>query len=119
MAKFASFQPQAALSAFTQGLFAKWNYLSRAMSFPDELYEPLQKTIRTVFIPALTPQPAPYDQTGQVLGLLARQGGLAITDPQTLPADQGEMSVRLHQPAIECILRQKEMPWSSIIPSSE
>ena len=107
LAKFASSQPQAALSAFTHGLSAKWNYLSRALSFPDELYEPLEKTIRTVFIPALTLQPAPNDQTRQVLGLPARHGGLAITDPQTLPADQGEMSVRLCQPAIESILRQK------------
>ena len=61
------------------------------MSFPDELYEPLEKTILTVFIPPLTLQPASNDQTRQVLGLPACHGGLAITDPRTLPADKGEM----------------------------
>ena len=107
LSRFANSQPQAALAAFTHGLSSKWTFLSRAMSFSKEVFEPLEKAIRCTFIPALTLQPAPNDQMRAILSLPASKGGLAIVDPQVLAMEQDHVSARLCQPVVENILRQK------------
>ena len=46
-------------AAFTHGLISEWTYLMRTISDIGHLLEPLEKTIHSKFIPALTGQGAP------------------------------------------------------------
>ena len=49
-------QPHAAYAAFTHGLAAKWNYLSRTVPGISDLFQPLEDIIRQHLLPTLTGQ---------------------------------------------------------------
>ena len=49
-------QPHAAYAAFTHGLSHKWSFLSRTIPNIDNMFTPLETTIRQKFLPALTGQ---------------------------------------------------------------
>ena len=48
------------------------------------LLQPLETTIRTKLIPALTGQPSPNDEVCDLLALPARLGGMALTNPTSV-----------------------------------
>lgn len=62
-------QPQA---AFTHGIMSKWNYLFRILDLEQkaqDILQPLEITIRSRFLPALTNQHQPNDILREVFSL--------------------------------------------------
>ena len=78
-------QPHAAYVACTHGLVGKWNCLLRVTDWEenqfDDVLESLKKVIQSHFIPALTGQPPLGEQTGKILAIPARLGGLGLKNP--------------------------------------
>ena len=54
-------QPHTAYAAFTHRMTSKWSYLSRSMMDASSCLQPIEHTIRTKLIPALTGRPPPND----------------------------------------------------------
>ena len=77
-------QPHAAYAAFTHGLAGKWMFLSRTVFGIGHLLTPLEVTIRTKFISAITGRDPPSDCLRDLFALPARLGGLGITPPNCL-----------------------------------
>ena len=76
-------QPHAAYAAFTHGLIHKWTYLSRIIPNLEELFKPLEDTIRQQFLPSLTGQNAFNDSERDLMALPSHHGGLGIINPVT------------------------------------
>ena len=49
----AASEPHAAYSAFTQCLQGQWTFVCRSMPCASELFQPLEDTIRSTFLPTL------------------------------------------------------------------
>jgi len=73
--------PQAAYSAFTEGLCSRWTHFERTVSDVSELFEPLENTIRDQLIPALVGWEV-SDTERNIIALPLRHGGLSLTNPQ-------------------------------------
>ena len=105
LASFAETQPHAAYAAFTHGLSAKWNYLLRVTDWEEnqlnDCLEALEKAIRSRFIPAITGQPSPGDQTREMLALPARLGGLGLLNPTTSAKEQWTASRLISAPLVD------------------
>ncbi|XP_065189589.1 uncharacterized protein LOC135820204 [Sycon ciliatum] len=80
----ASTQPQAAYSAFIQGLQPRWSFLSRTLEDAPALFGRLEDVIRDILIPALTGHAPPSSQERALLAFPCRHGGLGITDPTSM-----------------------------------
>ena len=81
LASIAETQPHAVYAAITHGLAGKWNYLSRTTPDIGECLDPLETTLRTKIIPALTGRPPPSDAECTLLALPARLGGIGVCNP--------------------------------------
>ena len=99
-------QPHAAHAAFTHGLSSKWSYLKRTIQGIGTLLRPLETIIRSKFIPALTGQPPPSDEVHDLLALLARLGGIALTNPTSAADVEFLASTRVSDPLKKAILQQ-------------
>lgn len=99
-------QPQAAYSALVHGLLGKWKYLARTIPDLQALLLPLETSLRTRFIPALTGRSAPGDTERLLLGLPARLGGLGIVNPAASANEAHQGSLHLTQSLI-CELIQR------------
>ena len=108
LATFGVTQPHAAHSAFTHGLASKWSYLSRTTCTPDigVFLKPLEESIRSHFIPALTDRPPPNDTLRALLSLPSRLGGIALSDPVERSQTEFAASVKVTAPLTEAILLQ-------------
>ena len=104
LSTFAKTQPHAAFAAFTHGLCHCWTYLTRVMPIEDHLLEPIEKSIREKFLPALTSQAPCNDQVRNLLSLPPRHGGLGISKPRTT---QHSASVTICKPLVDAILNQE------------
>ena len=71
----------AAFSAFTDGLSAKWNYISRTIPNIGHLLQPLEDTINHTFIPSITKRSPCSNLERNILALPPRLGGMGITNP--------------------------------------
>ena len=108
LAKFATTQPHAAYAALTHGLISRWTYSLRVnQTLSEEVLQPLEKAISQSLIPALTGQPAPNNQTRQLLALPCRLGGMGIVDATKLPAIQQPTSQALCRPLVDLIKAQE------------
>ena len=88
LAKVASKFPQTAYAGFTFCLQNEWQYLQRVVADTGPFFEPLEKAIRTHFIPALLGVPA-EDIDGKYRELLTHsvtKGGLALRNPMDTAA---------------------------------
>ena len=81
LATVAVTQPHAAFSALTHGLTSRWTYLSRTIPDIGPLLRPLDDTLHSVLLPALTGRPPPSDLECTFFALPARLGGLGIGIP--------------------------------------
>ena len=84
----ASSQPQSAFSALTHGVMSCWTYIFRTCPNIDSLLQPLEKILRTTFLPVLTSQDAPDDCLRDLFGLPCRAGGLGIPNPCVMSKNQ-------------------------------
>ena len=103
-------QPHAAYAAYTHGLSSKWNYLLRVTDWEENQIEdvlvPLEKVIRSCFIPALTGQPPPGEHTREMLALPARLGGLGLVNPTASANEQQAASQQISAPLVDQIYNQ-------------
>ena len=81
-------QPHAAYSALTHGSMSKWTYLSCTIPDIAPMLRPLDETISSVVIPALTGRPPPGNQERSFFALPARLGGLGLHVPSNAAADE-------------------------------
>ena len=107
LSTFAKTQPHAAYAAFTHGLSSKWTYFLRVTCMEDpELLQPLESVIRQQFIPALTGKDSPGDLMRELLALPASLGGLSITNPITISAEQHSTSKLISAPLVKRVIEQ-------------
>ena len=102
----AASQPQAAYSAFTQGLQNKWSFLCRTSSIPPSLLEPLEHAISGRLIPAITGQAPPGTTVRSLLSLPCWLGGLGMADPCSV-AEQYTSSRRITASLVSRLLEQE------------
>ena len=72
LSHIAETQPHAAYTAIAHGMVGKWNYLSRTIPNISDHLVPLEVSIRTKLIPALTGRP---HNERDLLALPVRLGG--------------------------------------------
>ena len=106
LSDIAKSQPHAAYSALTHGLSSKWTHLSRVQPSISDLLIPLDNTLRTQLIPALTCRPPPSDQECILYDLPARHGGLGIRLPSRHADREHQNSKFITQPLGNRILEQ-------------
>ena len=87
----ANTHPHAVYSAFTHGMVGKKTYLAPNIG---PLLQPLEDIIRTKLLPALSGKPAPSDSERD---LLARLGGIGVTNPTTLSDPAYSASIQAEQ----------------------
>ena len=106
LATYGVTQPHAAYSAFTHGLASKWSYLSRTTPDISELLQPLEGSIRSHLIPALTDRPPPSDSTRALMSLPSRLGGIALSNPVERSQSEYVASVKVTASLTEAISHQ-------------
>ena len=99
-------QPQSAFSALTHGIMSHWTYILRTCPDISTHLIPLENTLRTVFIPALTSQGPPNDLVRDLFSLPFRLGGLGIPNPSLLSNDQYANSLSVTAPLINLLVNQ-------------
>ena len=100
LATIALTQPHAAFAAFTHGLSSRLSYLCRVTNDISNLLNPLEETIRTKRIPALTNQPAPNDTLRMLFALPACLGGIALMNPVVRANDEYQASLLVTDPSV-------------------
>ena len=112
LATIAHSQPHAAYTAFTHGMTSKWTYLTRTMPGIGPNLLPLEMTIRTKLIPALTGRPPPNDTERDLLALPARLGGIALVN-RTQATDTKFLSSALISEALKDAILQQDLRYTS------
>ena len=79
-------QPHAAYCAFTHGLISRWTYFLRMLPRISDYLQPLETTIFTEFIPAVTGNFV-SDLERELFSLPARMGGLGLCNPSANAAN--------------------------------
>ena len=105
LSSFAKTEPQAAFSALTHGLMSHWTYLLRCTDGTSSLFQPLEQSIHSQFIPTLTGRPMPNEDEHALLALPARFGDLGINNPMSQRAAYSH-SCELSRPLINLIMQQ-------------
>ena len=77
-----------ACSLFCPNTWSKWTYLSCTIPDIAPMLRPLDETISSVVIPALTGRPPPGNQERSLFALPARLGGLGLHVPSNAAADE-------------------------------
>ena len=98
-------QPQAAYVIFTNVLRHRWSFLARTMPGVHEYFHPLERTIATKLIPALTGRSPLGAEERSILAMPCRHGGLGIVSPPLLTAQFGA-SVKITEALVMKIRRQ-------------
>ena len=102
---YAKSEPHAAFAALTHGLMSRWTYLLWTIEGLATLLQPLDDTIRLLFLPSLSGRDAPSDDERALLALPARLGGLGLINPTTL-TNEYDNSLRLSAPLSALITLQ-------------
>ena len=105
LALYAKSEPHAAFAALTHGFMSRWTYLLQTIEGLAPLLQPLEDTIRLLFLPSLTGRDAPTDDERELLALPAHLGGLGLVSPTTLTKDY-DNSLRLYAPLSALITLQ-------------
>ena len=106
LAKIAEVEPHAAFTAYTRSLQCQWTFLARVMPDISDLFEPLERIIRTVFIKTLIKRDA-NDVERDMLELPARLGGLGRTNPVLSTSRSHTNSLIISAPLVKLIRDQK------------
>jgi hypothetical protein len=106
LSTIATSEPHAAYAAYTRCLQSQWGFLCRSMPSTPALFEPLEETIRTVFIPALLRREV-NDLERDLLSLPARMGGMGITKPTQECITSHTNSLNVCTPLVRLVQRQE------------
>ena len=99
-------QPHTAYAAFNHGLTSKWSFISRTIPNIEDLFKPLETSIRHKFLPALTGQNQFDDTTRDLIATPVRLGGLGIIDPSRQSTNLFTTSLNITSPLTSLILQQ-------------
>ena len=77
-------EPHAAFAVLTHGFMTQWTYLLWTIEGLAPLLQPLEDTIRLLFLPSLTGCDAPTDDEREFLALPAHLRRLGVVNPITL-----------------------------------
>jgi len=102
----AASEPHAAYAAYTHCLQSQWTFLCRSMPGTPALFQPLEDTIRMVFIPALLRREV-NDLERDLISLPARMGGLGISKPTEECLISHTNSVYVSAPLVRLVQRQE------------
>ena len=106
LSEIAETEPHAAYSAYTHCLQSNWTFLCRTMPGKAEWFQPLEDTIRQVFIPKLLKRDV-NNLERDLLSLPARMGGMGITKPTELNIIASTNSIYISEPLVRLIKRQE------------
>ena len=106
LASIAASEPHAAYSAFTHCLQSQWTFLCRSMPGTPILFQPLEDTIRTIFIPSLLRREV-NDLERDLISLPARMGGLGICKPPDECLVSHTNSLFVSAPLVRLVQRQE------------
>ena len=100
-------EPHAAYASFIHGVSARWTYFAhvidfRCLSAGSQSFAPLENTIWSKFIPALTGSHQLGDLDQRLLTPLIRLGWLGLLNPTHSLADHYSISVSSCSPLINC-----------------
>lgn len=98
-------EPQVAYCAYTKGLAHRWKFVQRTISEISQLFKPLEKRIKEVFIPNLIGRQI-SDKERDLFALPLRFGGLGIQDPTKVADKEFSASVILTEELSDLILKQ-------------
>jgi hypothetical protein len=87
LSKMAETHPHPAFAVLTHGVSSKWRFIARTVPGITHLFTPLEETIRTKILPALTDKGPPNDLMREIFALPARFGGLGISPPNHLDSE--------------------------------
>ena len=104
LSSFAKLHPHAAYSAFTHGFISKWLFLSRTTPNIKDHLQPLEDTIQTEFIPALTGKPVPGHHERELFALPTRLGGLGLINPTKQSDLEYTASINISCPLLDLIM---------------
>ena len=107
LSTIAKTQPHAAYAAFTHGLSSKWTFLTRTVPSIGHILLPLEKVIRSTFIPSFTNGLPPNDQLRELLSLPARLGGLGLSNPVTMANFEFAASQRVTNSLKNLVIQQE------------
>ena len=94
LSTIAKTEPHAAYTNFIFSMKQKWNYAMRTIPDIKCYMEPLEKSIREVFLPALLACPV-SDNIRDLLALPARMGGMGIINPVEASDIENQNSTKL------------------------
>jgi hypothetical protein len=106
LAVIASSEPHAAFAAYTHCLQSQWTFLCRSMPANPQLFQPLEDSIRTVFIPALLRREI-NDLERDLFSLPARMGGMGICKPTEQCISSHNNSNYVCAPLVRLVQRQE------------
>ena len=111
LSAIAKTQLHAAFAAFTHGLCSKWNYALRVTNLKSttstQLLQPLENTIHSTFVPALTGLPPPGELTRNLLALPCKLGGLGLFNPTDVCSEQHSTSKLITAPLVNLVVNQE------------
>ena len=111
LASVASFEPQAAYSAFTTCIRHRYTYFMRTIPGIDEFLQPLENVIRHKLIPALTEGRSCSDDDRILLSLPVRLGGLGIIDPSKIADEEFQNSRKMTENLTAAVKsQQRDIP---------
>jgi hypothetical protein len=105
LASISTSEPHAAYAAYTHCLQSQWTFLCRSMPGNPLLFQPLEDTIRKVFLPALLRREV-NDLERDLLSLPARMGGMGIVKPTEECLISHANSVYVSAPLVRLVERQ-------------
>ena len=113
LAEIAQSHPQSAHAAFTFCLQQKWSYTCRVTTDIAQLFEPLERVIQEVWIPALFGSPPEElrraNTSRELLALAVRNGGLGIRNPMDTAQRQHSNSCSLTSELVASIVRNEKL----------
>ena len=105
ISEIAKTEPQAALSAFTKALCHRWTFVQRTIPDIKELFVPMEKCIRELFIPAVIGRKV-SDTHRKLFALPVRLGGLGIVNPVEAADKEYQTSIKVTEDLVDLIYHQ-------------
>ena len=96
-------QPHAVFSSYVHGFASKWTFLCRTTPNISHLFNSLDYSINTTFLPVLTEQPQCNDILRELLSLPIRDGGLGIVEPSKVAESHYANSLTITAPLVSIL----------------
>ena len=109
LAEFATTQPQSSYAAFVFGLRHRWTYLLRTLPDIAPFFEPLERAIADLLVPAITEHVTTQEER-DLLELAVHLGGLGLVNPARTASHEYEAAIKIAGPLVRQIINQAHEP---------